>query len=221
MKVNLHLLELCNFKCKHCFAKFGSKQLVRFDDWKVIINNVLSSGFIDAINLAGGEPLMHPDFIDIVKYINSLNVKIGIITNGSLLSSDFVRNYSFYFDEIGISVDSFDPVVNIDIGRCTHDLVSLRFMDVEDKINLIRENSDAKIKVNTVVSSSNKSDVIVAEMNYLNINRWKIFRMQDFENGSFSNKSQGVTDDEFNYYAGSALAYFHKIYKKERILLLK
>lgn len=218
MKANLHLLTRCNFRCKHCFAKFSSSQALSFDDWKIVIDNILASGHIDAITLAGGEPLLHSDFIRIVYYLNSLSVPVGMITNGTLLSDNFIEAHAACFSEIGMSVDSFDPVSNVDMGRCSHDLMSLRFRDVEHKIDMIRKNSDANIKINTVVNSFNKADILAAEMAYLRINRWKILRMQYFENGCFNNRCMCVTDDEFNRYAEGALTYFKKPYSKDKIL---
>lgn len=36
LKFNLHIIETCNYSCRHCFAHFGSRRVLRFDHWKKI-----------------------------------------------------------------------------------------------------------------------------------------------------------------------------------------
>ena len=43
LKVNLHITEKCNFKCRYCFAHFENKQDMGISDWKRVIDNTLLS----------------------------------------------------------------------------------------------------------------------------------------------------------------------------------
>ena len=40
-KINIHVLEACNFRCRQCFSKFGTKKLLPVEGWKKIIDNCI------------------------------------------------------------------------------------------------------------------------------------------------------------------------------------
>ena len=77
LKVNLHICEHCNYHCLHCFAKFGCTKILDDENWKKIADNIISSGSVREINIAGGEPLLHPQMIDIVDYIQRADAEGG------------------------------------------------------------------------------------------------------------------------------------------------
>lgn len=64
-KVNLHITDKCNFTCAHCFGKFAPTDL-RFEDWKKVIDNICKDSSVVAINIAGGEPFLHPNLERII-----------------------------------------------------------------------------------------------------------------------------------------------------------
>lgn len=66
-KVNLHVLEACNFRCFHCFSRFGSNKIMALEDWKKIVDNCMESQVVSEFNIAGGEPLLYKDLIGLVK----------------------------------------------------------------------------------------------------------------------------------------------------------
>ena len=118
-KVNLHLLEACNFRCRTCFAHFDSKRLLSVDEWKRIIDNLYKSGRVNAVNFAGGEPFIYPQLGELVEYAHGLNLKVSIITNGSLITQAWLDRYAHCIDMIGFSIDSFDRNISIAMGRCS------------------------------------------------------------------------------------------------------
>lgn len=81
LKVNLHLTENCNYHCHYCFAKYDGRDMT-FDDWKVVIDNLSDSKLVSAINLAGGEPLVYPDFMKVLEYGQSKGLLVCICFTG-------------------------------------------------------------------------------------------------------------------------------------------
>lgn len=118
----------CNLNCTYC-EDFGSRRnhLVTptppLEDAKRILK-VIRSG-VDRLWLTGGEPLMHPQILDLLHYArHDLKFKeISLITNGTLLSerlkvdklerSDLPAfkpsNLLTLLDNLIISLDSVDP----------------------------------------------------------------------------------------------------------------
>ncbi|HSO12704.1 MAG TPA: radical SAM protein [Anaerolineales bacterium] len=87
----------CNLNCTYC-EDFGSRrnQLVTpappLEDAKRILK-VIRTG-VDRLWLTGGEPLMHPQILDLLAYArHELNFRgISLITNGTLLRSVIARS---------------------------------------------------------------------------------------------------------------------------------
>lgn len=116
-KVNLHITDKCNFNCAHCFGKFSPTDL-RFEDWKKVVDNICKDSSVVAINIAGGEPFLHPNLERIINYIKDEKQKvISIVTNGFFLDTDKHASILCKIDMLGVSIDSFDTPTNALIGR--------------------------------------------------------------------------------------------------------
>ncbi len=82
----------CNMKCKHCFlsapdAKFGE---MSHEDCMKLIDEMAACG-ISRVGLTGGEPLLRPDFFEIVDALTARNIQVvGIATNGLLVNERFI-----------------------------------------------------------------------------------------------------------------------------------
>ena len=118
----------CNLNCAYC-EDFGSRRNQQvtpappLEDAKRILK-VIRSG-VDRLWLTGGEPLMHPQILDLLSYArDELNFReISLITNGTLLSESLKvdksarSNLSTFkpsnllplLDRLIISLDSTDP----------------------------------------------------------------------------------------------------------------
>lgn len=196
-KVNLHLLEGCNFHCRTCFAHFDSRRLLSVDEWKIIIDNLYRSKKVEAINFAGGEPLLYPYLGELIVYASNLKMRVSIITNGSLMTKDWLDKYARYIDMIGFSIDSFDEQTSIKMGRCS---CKNQVFGKKEFLNIYPEllKYNIKIKINTVVNRFNYQEQFSKQLAGLKIDRWKILKMKAFNNGKFNNHDLEITMREFN-----------------------
>lgn len=110
----------CNLNCTYC-EDFGSRrnhlvtQNPTLEDAKKILK-VIRTG-VDRLWLTGGEPLMHPSILELLRYArNDLKFReISLITNGVLLSESLKAGRSIHsnlltlLDRLIISLDSVDP----------------------------------------------------------------------------------------------------------------
>ena len=111
-KINLHILEACNFKCRQCFSKFGTKKLLSVKDWEKIVDNCIAGADVAEFNIAGGEPMLYPGLVELVQYIRDKGVKVSLITNGSLMDEEWIKSYAGMYETIGFSVDSINDETN-------------------------------------------------------------------------------------------------------------
>lgn len=119
VKFNLHLIEACNYSCRHCFAKFGSRKMLSFDNWRTIVDNCLRAVPGCSFNIAGGEPLLAAYFHDLARYCHDRGSKVSVITNGYLITDKWIRENAGILDTLGLSLDSFDEGTLVKMGRCT------------------------------------------------------------------------------------------------------
>lgn len=111
--INWAITSKCNYNCLHCFNASDQKQLVtEFSkaEWEQLLLEAQVCG-IHAFTLTGGEPMLHPDFLDILKGIHSRGMYLDELnTNGSLITEEILDEMKQlgYKPLIKISFDGLD-----------------------------------------------------------------------------------------------------------------
>lgn len=109
-KLRLNLLDACNMRCLYCmpedqkFSKLNT--LLTPHEMRRIVENLITEG-IEEVRLTGGEPLLHPQFKDIVLALSELSLKkFALTTNGLLLKEHlhFLKEHGL--SSLNISLDS-------------------------------------------------------------------------------------------------------------------
>lgn len=84
----INLTDTCNNHCQWCYVKYAmTNHVMQYEkalqilDWMKLIN-------CSSCNLIGGEPTLHPRFIDIFNKGQELGIKMHIITNGRRFSDE-------------------------------------------------------------------------------------------------------------------------------------
>jgi len=96
----------CNLYCDGCYRENRKNSHKTLNEIKEELEIFKSLRKTDSISIAGGEPLMHPQIIDIVKMIKSMGWKPVINSNGELLNPKFlhelkkagVTGFTFHID---------------------------------------------------------------------------------------------------------------------------
>jgi radical SAM protein with 4Fe4S-binding SPASM domain len=96
---NLLITAKCNRKCPFCFASNRMQQMRRGDDRismsyetiRQIMDDLETSG-LKELRLLGGEPTLHPSFVDIVQEAIERQFHVQLFTNGMMAATtaDFV-----------------------------------------------------------------------------------------------------------------------------------
>lgn len=175
LSVNFHLTKACNMKCKYCFAGFNEvHEQLKFEEQKKVIRLLSDEGFTK-INFVGGEPFLIKSFIELIKYAKSMGFYTSVVTNGSFITKEFLKNVDGSLDMIGISIDSLSPNGNQLIGRVSNNLIpDLNFYKlICSEINKL----GIALKINTVVSRYNLDENFSRFINEINLIRWKVFQV--------------------------------------------
>lgn len=142
--------------------------------------------------------MLYPGLVELVQYIRDKGVKVSLITNGSLMDEEWVKNCAGMFETIGFSVDSINDETNRKIGRCDRNEKTIPAGRIVELCRLIRKYAPGcRIKINTVVSALNKNEMMFDFIDEIATDRWKILRMKPFQYDSFSNLDIQVSNEEF------------------------
>jgi len=103
---------MCNFRCQHCSVKKfqGKKEGRQFTlaDVKELAKQADEMGLARFV-ITGGEPLMFPDFDELVKAIDPQKFYINCDTNGWLLDEAKAKHLKdIGVDRIQLSIDNFN-----------------------------------------------------------------------------------------------------------------
>lgn len=81
--VSIEIIKKCPNKCIYCstISDIDSKILLTYEKVKEIVDDLEKTG-IERICLSGGEPFLHLNIIDIVKYICAKNIRVDIYSSG-------------------------------------------------------------------------------------------------------------------------------------------
>ncbi|MDR0889807.1 MAG: radical SAM protein [Oscillospiraceae bacterium] len=93
----------CNLDCKMCYvhvldAGEAKKKELSTQQWMRIFDSAYEMGLLIA-RLTGGECLLRRDFKELYLYLWNKGVKLTVLTNGSLISEDYVAFFSKYRPE--------------------------------------------------------------------------------------------------------------------------
>lgn len=114
--LQINLGYLCNQICNHCHVNAGPsrKELMSIDMMKHCLKALDNNNF-HTVDLTGGAPEIHPDFIWFVEEISKRNVKIIVRSNLTILT--FHEDYSYlpeFFKKHKIEVIASMPCYTID-----------------------------------------------------------------------------------------------------------
>lgn len=93
LKVDIELTNMCNLKCKYCYVDFNKPIDIENIDYKKTIemlDELKEMGTL-FITITGGEPTLHPNFKDILKHALKNKFYVRVLTNGSALDEDEIK----------------------------------------------------------------------------------------------------------------------------------
>lgn len=177
VSVNFHFTRKCNYSCGFCFHTAKTSFVLPLDDAKKGLQMLKDAG-MQKINFSGGEPFIEgrgKHVGELVRYCKeTLRLpSVSIVSNGSLVSEDWFKQYGEYLDILAVSCDSFDPDTNEKIGRQHGNKNHL------DSLRLVRRlcyEYQVAFKLNTVVNTFNKDEDMSDVISELKPCRWKVFQ---------------------------------------------
>lgn len=151
LELTISLTNRCNLKCIHCFKKCSveGQDFLPFDKLMSTLKFLKDKSI--SVQLTGGEPMLHPDFYEILDY-SIKNFETVITTTGTLINTS--------------NVDKFKGISNVQLSIYSHkgnkhDAVTSVCGSFEKTINGIKELTKAGIPstIATIVTRDNMNEL--------------------------------------------------------------
>lgn len=182
----------CNQRCYYC-DRFHAPEDLTSENYNIILSKLIDYG-VRYLTFGGGESLLVACFEEIVKNAFRHGIHLKLVTNGELIPKNL--HLIQYFDEITLSIDSFDPVINERLGRGLN-----HYNSICNSVDIIRSTkADIRLNINSVVTKIN-SDEIAKMKNQIigwNIQEWRIFRFCPLRETAAKNRENfEIMDEQF------------------------
>jgi MoaA/NifB/PqqE/SkfB family radical SAM enzyme len=134
-------IRRCNLACVYCNEFDKHSAPVALATMRERIDHLARLGTAN-IEISGGEPLLHPDLDELIRYIRGSGALAGLITNGYLLNEKRVQNLNDAgLDHLQISIDNVKP-----------DEVSKKSLQVLDaKLQMLATRAAFSVNINSVL----------------------------------------------------------------------
>ena len=195
--LRVSLTDRCSLRCTYCmpadFAQWiPSAELLTTDELITVLRIAVDEG-IDEVRLTGGEPLLRPDAVDVVRRIHALPTppRVSLTTNGLRLAAQAGALRDAGLERVNVSLDTLDRER---FKAMTH---RDRFDDVIAGLAAARAAGLAPIKVNAVLMPGINDDEAVPMLRRALAEGWRLrfIEQMPLDAGGIWNRASMVTAD--------------------------
>ena len=110
VSIHLDLTSACNHRCPFCcdMDMLNSGNQLCINETKRMTDLLCERGLKSVIVMGGGEPTLHKDFEDIIVYLKSKGLQLGIVTNGTKMDKviSIADSLTDPYDFVRLSLDA-------------------------------------------------------------------------------------------------------------------
>lgn len=198
MKVNdicWNITARCNQNCRYCHRFLNINDL-SYEQNKEILFKLYEAG-VKKITWTGGECLLFPNVIELMKISKKLGIENKIISNGKLLTKETIDKLNGVVDKITLSIDSTINDENDTLGRGRYHFDEVK--NVLDYIKLKQYNIITDI--NSVICRQNYDNFpsMIDFLKQYDISQWRLFKFMPLRETAKINQSIFEISEE-DYY---------------------
>ena len=131
-RVYIEITNVCNLKCPFCLPHNRESRFMTFDEFKLILEKIRT--FTNYIYLhVKGEPLLHPNVDEFIKYAFEMGFKINLTTNATMLEKHL--EITKYLRQINISLHATNNLDIVETAKKIQDaIVCFRIWNIDKDI---------------------------------------------------------------------------------------
>jgi radical SAM protein with 4Fe4S-binding SPASM domain len=169
--MHMEVTSRCNEKCIHCYQTRDSKHTMDLSLAKNVMDQLNTMGTV-SLTISGGEPFLHPQFLEILTYARNCDFVINILTNGTHIHEEMIRELkNLNISMIQLSLYSMNEEIHDSITQ-----IPGSHKRTMNSIDLLLE-ANIPIQISSPIMKANKDS-------YVEISKWchnkKIRVLSDF-----------------------------------------
>jgi GTP 3',8-cyclase len=113
--LRISVTDRCNLRCVYCMPPEGvplvsHREILSFEEIRLVVRAAVELG-VDKVRITGGEPLVRPGIVDLVKMIAEVEGvrEVSMTTNGMLLGQYAERLAAAGLQRVNVSLDTLKP----------------------------------------------------------------------------------------------------------------
>ncbi|MFC1625970.1 radical SAM protein [Patescibacteria group bacterium] len=200
-KVDYWTTSKCDMECIGCYGPvLPTTPEMNFKEFQNVFLKLKMAG-ADFVTLSGGEPFKKPEIVRIIRFLDNINFKINLSTNGTQLMENY-SNIAKHVQKISLPLDGSTQGINEKVGRREY-----HFGNITNILKFFKDkNPKHLVKVGTVVSKLNISDIenignyLFHNENIYKPNDWRLYQFYPINNPAraIANKETlEITNEDF------------------------
>jgi MoaA/NifB/PqqE/SkfB family radical SAM enzyme len=150
LHVHMVVTRRCNLSCKYCNEFDNKSAHIPLTQLKKQIDKLEELGAL-SVSFTGGEPLLHPDLVELISYSKKRLDKVSFITNCYLLTKEKILQLNdSRLNKIQISIDGVKP----------NEKTKKALKNIKEKLILLRRYAKFKVNINSVIGATDPNDVL-------------------------------------------------------------
>ncbi|MGE0396379.1 MAG: radical SAM protein [Kofleriaceae bacterium] len=139
----------CNLACGYCNEYDKSSKPVPLETLKRVVDKLKSLGTV-TLELTGGEPLLHPELVALLRYARDVGIpRRRMITNGFLLTRETIEALNEVgLHQLSLSVDGVEP------NETTEKVLS----QLRKRLPLLEQHAKFRVQLGAVLGSTNLAE---------------------------------------------------------------
>jgi len=152
----------CNHRCPKCCGGYRSGD-VSADDARDWLAQMAAYGVRGVMFTGGGEPLLHPQAVDLIERAATAGMSVGLITNGTLLTAGQADRLVELCEWVRVSIDAGTP----DQYRLTHGMGPENFLRAWKAVAMLANARDRRgaactVGIGYLVSETTAGGILAA-----------------------------------------------------------
>lgn len=108
----LNITNKCNLACRHCYLCRAGAVEITLKTFEKAASQFEDMGGLKLM-ISGGEPFLHSGFFTLMEILQSYELRVVVLSNGTLIDEKTARKLANYVDEVQVSID----------GTASHDFI--------------------------------------------------------------------------------------------------
>ena len=106
LNVTVQVTDACNMRCGHCHNRERGTERIDLARFRTLVAELRTMRVFN-VNISGGEPLLHPDVIELVAAVYAAGLNVTMSTNATLLTHELACGlFASGLRRVHVSLDS-------------------------------------------------------------------------------------------------------------------